>query len=217
MSKQTLVFNDIEVNKKYFYASKKAIPLNLVNTNNIVISYRVKQNNDTYKYFIGYLHDDGAIKPLCVILPQISGCIKYFEDGGKSMSFKTEDEDVYLKNNTIWNKIKSILNVKFHSLPIYDDKYIKTKVKTFNNSINTLFSGDEISKERIHYVCISAICIDSVLRRDKKNYPQVYLEQCKHKIKKRELVSFIDDEIDISSDYESDEQLVQIIIMDDHK
>ena len=54
MSKQTLVFNDIEVDKKYFYASKKAIPLNLVNTNNIVISYRVKQNNDTYKYFIGY-------------------------------------------------------------------------------------------------------------------------------------------------------------------
>ena len=51
MSKQTLVFNDTEVNKKDFYASKQAIPLNLVNTNNIVISYRVKQNNDTYKYF----------------------------------------------------------------------------------------------------------------------------------------------------------------------
>ena len=55
---------------------------------------------------------------------------------------------------------------------------------TFNNSINTLFSGDEIPKERIHYVCISAICIDSVLKRDKKSYPQVYLEQSKYKIKK---------------------------------
>ena len=43
------------------------------------------------------------------------------------MSFKIEDEDVYLKYNEIWNKIKSILNVKFHSQPIYDDKYIKTK------------------------------------------------------------------------------------------
>ena len=83
------------------------------------------------------------------------------------MSFKIEDEDVYLKYNEIWNKIKSILNVKFHSQPIYD-KYIKTKVKTFNNSINTLFFGDEIPKERIHYVCISANFIDSVLRRDKK-------------------------------------------------
>ena len=121
------------------------------------------------------------------------------------MSFKIESEDVYLKYAEIWNKIKSILNVKFHSQPIYDDKYIKTKVKTFNNTINTLFSGDEIPKERNHYVCISAICIDSVLRTDKKNYPQVYLEQCKYKIKKRELVSFIGDEVDLNSDYESDD------------
>ena len=85
MSKQTLIFNDIEVNKKDFYASKQAILLNLVNTNNIVISYRVKQNNDTYKYFIGYLHDDDVIKHLCVILPQMSGYIKYFENGGKKI------------------------------------------------------------------------------------------------------------------------------------
>ena len=61
-----------------------------------------------------------------------------------------------------------MLNEKFHSQPIYDDKYIKTKVKAFNNTINTLFSGDEIHKERNHYVCISAICIDSVLRTRRK-------------------------------------------------
>ena len=106
------------------------------------------------------------------------------------MLFKIEDEDVYLKYNEIWNKIKSILNVKFHSQPIYDDKYIKTKVTTFNNSINTLFSGDEIPKERIHYVYISPICIDSVLKRDKETYPQIYLEQCKYKIKKERISKF---------------------------
>ena len=97
MSKQILVFNDIEVNKNGFYAFKQAVSLNLVNTNNIVISYRVKQNNDAYKYFIGYLHDDGVIKPFCIVLPQMSGYIKYFENGGKNMSFKIEDEDVYFK------------------------------------------------------------------------------------------------------------------------
>ena len=97
-------------------------------------------------------------------------------------------------------KIKSLLDVKFHSQPIYDGKYIKPKVKTFSNTINTLFSGDEIPKERIHYGCISVICIDSVLRTDKKNYPHVYLEQCKYKIKKRELVNFIDHEVNLSSD-----------------
>ena len=66
----------------------------------------------------------------------------------------------------------SILNGKFHSQPIYDEKYIKTKVKTFNDTVNTLLSGHEIPKERFHYVCISAIYIDSVLRTDKKNIPK---------------------------------------------
>ena len=106
------------------------------------------------------------------------------------MSFKIEEESVYLKYAEIWNKIQSILNVKFHSQPIYDDKYIKTKVKTLNNSINTLFSGDEIPKERIHYVCISAICIDSVLKRDKKYYSQVYLEQLQVQNKKERISKF---------------------------
>ena len=69
MSKQTLKFNDIVVSKKDFYALKRAIPLNSVNTSNIVMSYRFKHNDDSCKYFIGYLHDD-LIRPLCVILPQ---------------------------------------------------------------------------------------------------------------------------------------------------
>ena len=132
----------------------------------------------------------------------MSGYIKYFDNGGKNMLFKIEDQSVYLKYTDTGNEVKSILNVKFHSQPIYDDKYIKTKVKTYNNTINTQFSGDEIPKERFHYICISAICIDSVLKTDKKNYPQVYLEQCKYQIKKR--VSFIDDEVNLSSD-DSDE------------
>ena len=93
--------------------------------------------------------------------------------------------------------------MRLHSEPIYDDKYINTKVKTFNEMINTLFTEDKIHKHKVHYVCIAAICIDSILRTDKKNYPQVYLEQCKYKIKKKELVSIIDDEVDISSN-ESD-------------
>ena len=70
--------------------------------------------------------------------------------------------------------------------------------------INTLFSGDKIPKEKINYVCIPAVCIDSILRADKKNYPQVYLEQCKYKIKKRELVSLLDDEADLISNNSND-------------
>ena len=122
----------------------------------------------------------------------------------EKMSFKIEDDNVYVKYNEIWNKIKELLNVKFYSEPIYEDKYIKAKVKTFSDIINSLFSGDEIPKEIIHYVCIPVISVDSTLKVDQKNYPQVYLEQCKYKIKKRVLKSFIDDEVDLNSDYDSD-------------
>ena len=51
----------------------------------------------------------------------MSGYIKYFENGGKNMSFKIEEESAYLKYAEIWNKFKSILNVKFHSQPVFDD------------------------------------------------------------------------------------------------
>ena len=64
------------------------------------------------------------------------------------MSFKIEDESVYLKYPEIWNKTKNSLNSKFYSQPIYDDKYIKTKVKTFSSMINTLSSGNEIPKKK---------------------------------------------------------------------
>ena len=170
----------------------------------MLFSYKFKHIDDGFKYFIVYLHDDDVIRPLCIILPQMSGYIKFFDNGGKNMSFKIEDESVYLKHTENWNKIKGSLNSKFYSQPIYDDKYIKTKVKAFSSMINTLFSGNEISKERNHYICIAVICIDSVLRVDKKNYPQFYLEQCKYKIRKRKPVNFIDAEVDLNS-YESDD------------
>ena len=71
MSKETLKFSDVVVSKKEFYASKQAITLDSVNTNNILVSYRIKHNDDGSKYFIGYSHDD-VIRSLCIILPQMS-------------------------------------------------------------------------------------------------------------------------------------------------
>ena len=65
------------------------------------------------------------------------------------MSFFIEDENVYLKYIKIWNKIKKLLNIKFHSQPIHDNKYIKTKVKTFDETINTFFSDNKVPKEKI--------------------------------------------------------------------
>ena len=83
MSEQTLKFNDYLVNKREFHYSKQAIALNLVGTNKIVISDKFKYSDDGSKYFIGYLHDDDLIRPLCIILPQMSGLVKYLIMVGK--------------------------------------------------------------------------------------------------------------------------------------
>ena len=69
------------------------------------------------------------------------------------------------------------LDTRFHSQPVYDEKYIKTEVKRFSGMINKIVSDNEIPKERNHYICIAAICFDSLLKVGKKNYPRVYLEQ----------------------------------------
>ena len=82
-------------------------------------------------------------------------------------------------------------------------KYIKTKVREFDGKIKTNFLGNEVPKENMHYTCIACITIDSVMRMEKKNYPQVYLEECKYKIKKKIQTSrFINTEL--KSDSESD-------------
>ena len=199
MSEQTLKFDENVVNEKDFHASKEAVALDSVENSRIPVSDKFKHSENGSKFFIGYLHDDDVIRPLCIVLLQMSGYVKYFDNGRKNMSFLIEDDSVYLQYTRIWNKIKELLNVKFHSQPIHDDKYIKTKVKTFNETINTLFSDNKVTKKRSHYICIAAICIDSVLKIEEKNHPEVYLEQWKYKIKRRKPVDFIDAEVDLSS------------------
>ena len=125
------------------------------------------------------------------------------------MSFVIKDDDVLDKYNEIWDKIKETLSIKFHTTPVYDEKYIKAKVREFSRVIKTKFFSDEVPKENEHYTCIACITIDSVMRMEKKNYPQVYLEECKYKIKKTKMTKFIEAELKWESDsvLESDIEL----------
>ena len=190
--------------KKKFYSSKEATLLDSVDLSKIVVSSRWKLNDETYKYFCGYLNNN-VIKPLCVILPQMNGYVKYFDDGGKNMSFIADDEKVFEKYDEIWNVVKRLLKLKFTVDPIRNDKYISSKLKIFRKKNLTTFNNNNIIPvEKNHYICIPAIDIESVLKIDKKTYPQAYLEECKYKIKKRKLVSFIDSEI-IDDDSDRDD------------
>ena len=154
MSEKTLKFNNIRVNKKEFHKSKQPIDLMSVNVDQIVVSDKFKHNNEGFKYFIGYQEGE-IVKPLCIILPQMSGYIKYFENGGKNMSFMVKDDNVLDKYNKIWDKIKEKLNIKFHSMLVYNETYIRAKVREFDSKIKTNFLGDETPKENMHYTCIA--------------------------------------------------------------
>ena len=96
MSEKTLKFNNIRVNKKEFHKSKQPINLMSVNLDQIVVSDKFKHSDEGFKYFIGYQEGE-IVKPLCIILSQMSGYIKYFENEGKNMSFLIKDDDVWEK------------------------------------------------------------------------------------------------------------------------
>ena len=136
----------------------------------------------------------------------MSGYIKYFDDGGKNMSFVTDDKEVYKKYNEIWEVVRKLLKLKFFVSPIRDDKYIIVKLKIFKNINITTFTNNIIPEEKTRYSCISAIYIDSVLKFVKRAYQQAYLEQCKYKLKKRKRPRYIDhlEIIDYDSENDSD-------------
>ena len=99
MSEKILKFNNIMLNKKKFHRSKEPIDLLPIDLDQIVVSHKFKHNDEGFKYFIGYLKNE-IVKPLCIILPQMSGYIKYFENDSKNMSFFIKDDEVYLFMNT---------------------------------------------------------------------------------------------------------------------
>ena len=100
------------------------------------------------------------------------------------------------------------MNIKFDSEPAYgdNDKYIKTKIKMYENRANTNFQGKKVPKESGSYNCLSLIMSDSVIRANKKNNPQTLLEECKYVIRKNKMENLINDNLDLSSSNESENE-----------
>ena len=199
-------FKDKKINKKDFYNNKNKFKIKGIDINKILISkpesYGTK---NAKKYIIGY--NDDVIRPIHIFPRQMNGYVKCFDDN-KTMSFLAHDKEFLKEYTKVWEKIKDLIGKKFDAEPVYSDKYIKTKIKSYNNDIRTHFHGEgnsrKVPKENCSYKCFSLIPLDSVIQMGKKYYPQTHLEKCKYKLTKKKIEDLIIDDFDSSSESDSE-------------
>ena len=148
MSGKRINFYDKNINKSSFYKNKKLFSLNDIDVNKILVSKKESYGTkNSLKYFIGY-NDGDIIRPLCILLPQMIGYVKQF-DSNRTMFFKVSDNKILKKYKKIWVKVGNLLNIEFESEPVYGDvdKYIKIKIKTYGDRVNTNFQGQKVPNE----------------------------------------------------------------------
>ena len=104
------------------------------------------------------------------------------------------------KYNEIWEKVKNSIKKEFDEKQVYNEKYLKAKIKSYKGKINTIFYNNKIPKEGSQFICLSVILIDSVFRMGKNYYPQLFSEECKYVVKEKKMPKCIIDDIEISSD-----------------
>ena len=164
MSGKSTNFDDKKINKSNFYKNKNLFNLHDIDANIILVSKKESYGTkNSLKYFIGY-NDDDAIRPLCIKLPQMIGYVKHF-DSNKTMSFQAIDNKLLKKHNKIWEKISNLLNIEFDSEHVYGDgdKYIKTKIKIYEDRVNTIFQGKKVSKTQLAQDVVTTLGFSCIL------------------------------------------------------
>ena len=200
MSGKSINFNDKKTEKRDFCKNKKIFNIDDIDVNKILVSKKEPYGTkNSFKYFIGY-NDNDVIRPLCLRLPQMTGYARKF-DKNVTMSFRvTNNNKPLLKNcNKIWEKIEKLMRIDFESKAVCsnDDKYIKTKIKIYADSVITNFHNKKIPKEKVPCKCLSRIMLDSVLKAYEKYHPQTFLEECKYVQEKIKTKNYVDENLKI--------------------
>ena len=204
MSGKNISFDDKKIKRSTFYKNKAINNIEDIDVNNILVSKKESYGTkNSLKYFIGY-NDNDNIRPLCIKLPQMTGYARKFNENA-TMSFIVKDKKLLKKYTKISEKIEWLLKINFESKPVYGDdgKYIKTKIKTYAGSIITNFHNKKMPKEKAPCKCLSIIMIDSVIKANKKYYPQTFLEECKYMQEKIKIENYINEDLE-DSDSDSD-------------
>ena len=209
MSEKTINFGDKKINKKDFYNNKKQFNIEDIDINKILISKPETYENNMRKYVIGY--NDNTISPLQLFLPKMIGYLNVFKYVARKMYFFTDNNEFLKRYTAIWEKLSDLVNEKFDSDPIYNNKYINTKIRSYNNDIKTNFcnidnKNNKLSEKNKPYKCVSLISLDSVIKINKNYYPQTLLQECAYKLINKKVENIITN-INLDSSSESDKEL----------
>ena len=207
MSGPSVNFDDRKIKKKIFYRSRKPFSVSDIDVNKILISKEVVYGTkNSLKYFVGYIDEDDVIRPLLLKLLQMIRYLKEFDDN-MTMSLRVDNNKLFKKYCKIWRTISGLLEIKLDSEPVYSDtdSYIKTIVKLYGNRVNTNFQDKEVPKKDASYKCLSLIMLDSVVKVERKYYPQVILDECKYVKIKNNMMNYINNDIERTSSDEDDD------------
>ena len=142
----------------------------------------------------------------------MTGYLNIFEDGTRKMYFFTDNNEFLERYTKIWEKISNLTDKKIDSDPAYSNKYINTKIRSYNNDIITNFhdidnKNNKLPEKNKAYKCMSLISLDSIIKINKKYYPQTLLQECVYKLINRKvenIITNIDLDLSSESDNESD-------------
>ena len=188
-----------KIKKSSFYKEKKINNIEDIYVNNILVSRKESYGNkNSFKYFISY-NDNDINRPLYIRLPQMTGYARKFNENA-TMYFIVKNKQLWKIYTKIWETIEKLMKINFESNPVYGDhdKYIKTKIKTYADSVITNFHNKKMPKEKAPCKCLSIIMIDSVIKVNKKYYPQTLLEECKYIQEKIKIENYINEDLEDS-------------------
>ena len=218
MSGKNINFDNKKIKKVDFYKNKTVIRIDEVDVNKKLVSKKEPYGTkNARKYFIGY-NDNDVIRLLCIRLPQMTGYAKRFNENA-TMFFRVNSKQYSKNYNKIWEKVEKLIRVDFESKPVYgdDNKYIKTKIKIYADNMITTFHNKQMPKEKAPGECLSIIMLDSVIKANKKYYPQTFLEECKYVQEKIKTENHIDEDLEKSeSDSDSNDETESDIDNNEH-
>ena len=140
------------------------------------------------------------MRPLVLVVSKMSEYVEAFkvidgdrDENNKLVSFHIDDEKLLEKYKAIWTKIEDLKNIELNALPVYDDTYIKTKIRTYGDKFYTNFCSLNDPEDDIRCESFTVIPINRLLLYENKYYLQVYLDNCAYKIRNKQMADYFDD------------------------